>query len=171
MVRLKAFISFARSSDRRSNHFAIASLVFLRISLRAAYFDLSISVSSLGASYQLFTCWSKRIRWSLYWSFLDPNTVWHRLDQHALLRFISILRNPGIHFVFPGVLMADHLIENLPWKASSHPRSTWKKNASLTCALTVSSSRNVAIRRSISYSSSPGFPSVWLCIRQYHLNP
>ena len=56
--------------------------------------------------------------------------------------------------MFSGVLMAAHLIENLPWKASSQPRSTWDENASLTCALTVSSSKNVAICHSISNPSS-----------------
>ena len=141
---------FARSSYQQSSHFAIALLVFLRINSQSANFDLSISVSSLGASYHVFTCWCNRVRWSLYRSFLDPNNVWRRLDLHALLQFISILRNPEIHVVFSGVLMAAHLIENLPWKASFHPSSIWEENASLTCALTVSSSKNVSIRRSIS---------------------
>ncbi len=53
-----------------------------------------------------------------------------------------------------GVLMADHFIENLPWKASSQPRSTWEENASLICSLTVSSSRNDATCCSTSDPSS-----------------
>ena len=128
---------FARSSYQQSSHFAIALLVFLRINSQSANFDLSISVSSLGASYHVFICWCNRVHWSLYQSFPDPNNVWRRLDQHALLQFINILRNPGIHFLFSGVLMTAHLIENLPWKASSHPSSTWEENATLTCALSV----------------------------------
>ena len=50
----------------------------------------------------------------MYWSSLYPNNVWRRLDQHALLQFIDILRSPGIHFLFSVVLMDAHLIENLP---------------------------------------------------------
>ena len=112
--------------------------------------DLSISVSSLGASYQLFTYICNRWRWRLYRSFLDPNNFWRRVDQHALLQFINILRNPGIRFLFSGVLTDAHLIENLPWKASSQPSTIGEEHASLTCSLTVSSSKNVATFRSIS---------------------
>ena len=86
----------------------------------------------------------------MYWSFLDPNNVWRWLDQHALLQFINILRNSWIHFLFSGVLMDAHHINNLPWKVSSHPSSTWEENASLTCSLTVSLSKNVATFCSIS---------------------
>ena len=129
-------------------HYCI--VVLLQNLLWASNFDFSISICFLGASYHIFTCWIRRVHWSLYRSYFDPNNVWHWLDQHALLQFINILRYPGIHLVFSGVPMADHFIDNLPWKDSSHPRSTWEENASLTCALTVSSSKNVAIRRSIS---------------------
>ena len=135
---------FALSSYRRLSHFAIASLFLLRIIAWASNFDLSISASFLGALYQVFTCWYNRVFWSMHWPFLDPNNVWRQLYQHALLQFINILRSPGIHFLFSSVLMAAHLIDNLPWKASSHPSCTWEENAFLTCALTVSSSKNGA---------------------------
>ena len=80
----KVFIIFARSLDLQLSHFAIASLIFLRISSWSANFDLSTNVSSLGASYHVFTCWCNRGCWSLYQSFLDPNNVWRQLDQRTL---------------------------------------------------------------------------------------
>ena len=151
---LKGFMTFARSLYRWSSHFAIASLFLLCIISWTANLDLSINASLLGASYQFFTCRCNRFLCSLYWSFLDPNNVWRRLGQHALLQFINILRNPGIHFLFSGVLMDAQLIENLCWKASSRPSSTREENASLTCSLTVLSSKNVATFRSILGPSS-----------------
>ena len=54
------------------------------------------------------------------------------------------LRNPEIRFLLSALLMDARLIENLSWKASSHPSSTWEENASFTCSLTVSSLKKEA---------------------------
>ena len=59
---------------------------------------------------------------------IDPNNLLQRLDQHALLQFIIILRKPGIQFSLSAILMDAHLIENLPWKASSHSSITYEEN-------------------------------------------
>ena len=86
-------------SYRRSSHFAIVWLSLLSTVGRSSSLDLSISTSTLGASYHIFTLRCNRRRWRRYRSFFEPNNFWRRLDQHnLLLQFISIVRNPGIHF-------------------------------------------------------------------------
>ena len=86
-------MAFARSSYRRSSHFAIASLFLLRIIVRSPNFDLSISASSLGTSHQLFPYSCNRGRWRLYRSFLDPNNWLRRLDQHVPCSNSSMFEN------------------------------------------------------------------------------
>ena len=78
-------------------------VILLRIVARATNLDLSISSSSFGALYQVFTRSFNRWRWRLYRSFLDPNILLRRSDQHALLQLTIILRNPGIHFFLSAV--------------------------------------------------------------------
>ena len=76
------------------------------------YYCWLISVSSVGASYHSFTFRCNCSRCIMYRSFLNPNNFWRQLDQRALLQIINTLRNPGIHFLFSGVLMDAHLIDN-----------------------------------------------------------
>ena len=173
----EVFMAFARSSYRRSSHFAIASLFLLSIISRSGNLDLSISASALGTSYQLFTCSCNRWRWRLYWFFLDPNNLlrqvrpaWsaliHQYFQKSRNPFLVLwcangcppYRKPSLEIVFPPKYL-------LP---------TWEENASLTFSLIVSSSKNEGICHSISDPSAlppPVFPLVWLCIGQCHVHP
>ena len=82
VFRFRVFMIFARSVYQWSSHFTIASLFLLRIITQAANFDLSTSVSFLGALYQVLTCRCNRVRWNMYQSFLDPNNVWCWLEQN-----------------------------------------------------------------------------------------
>ena len=86
-----AFMAFARSSYRRSIHFAITSLFLLSTVAGSSNLDLLIITSALRSSHQLFTCSCNRWRWRLYRSFLDPNNMLSRFDQHSLLQFSIIL--------------------------------------------------------------------------------
>ena len=88
------FHFFARSSYRRSSHFAIASLFLLKIIASSSNLDLSISNSALVASYQLFTWSCNQWRWGLYRSFLDPNNLSWRVPS---IKYITVDTAKGPH--------------------------------------------------------------------------